>query len=127
VPSQAAVHDAIRNMNSSDLPPDLQKDVWDARLKEIKWRELAGELWRTSDVTEVLAETFKVMRQSIQLWADNLETETELPPEIRSRIIEMADILQAELHQKLVEMPKLKQTRSIESDHPRATLVDDDV
>jgi len=127
VPGHAAVAEAIRNMNSSDLPPDLQKDVWDARLKEIKWREQAGELWRTSDVTEVLAETFKVMRQSIQLWADGLEAETDLPPEVRSRIIEMSDQLQAELHQRLVEMPKLRQTLSVESDHPRVRPVDDDV
>ena len=127
VPNNSAVSEAIRNMKAGDLPVDLQKDVWDARLKELQWRKLAGELWPTESVVEVLGDAFKNMKQSIQLWADNVESEIELQPEVRARIIEMADALQNDLHSALVAMPSKKQTPSVEAEVPKPSDGDDGI
>lgn len=117
-PNIEQIHEAIRNMSASDLPPGLQTDVWDARLKEMKWREQAGELYRADDVREVFADTFKTIKQTMQLWADNLDRGTELPPGVRAKLIVMVDGLQDEIHKALVEMPKKKQTKPIAADLP---------
>ena len=112
-PNRDNIADALRSMKSSDLPSQLQKDVWDARLKELKWRELAGELWRTEDVLAVFGEVFMSMKGQMQLWVDQLAETTTLDDDQRRRLTEMVDALQADIHLRLVEQPKQKATRSV--------------
>lgn len=118
VPNVASVMAAVREMKSGDLPASLQKDVWDARLKELSWREKAGELWPTIAVAEVLSDTFKTMKQSMQLWVDNLEREDDLDPALRAKIVAMVDALQTDIHGRLVELPSLKQTPNASAAYP---------
>jgi hypothetical protein len=103
---------ALRNMNSTDLPSKLQKDVWDARLKELAWREKAGDLWRTEDVALVFGEVFLTIKGQVSLWVDQLDEVSSLSEENRARLTQLTDSLQREIHQKLIEMPKKRQTRS---------------
>lgn len=119
VPSSQAVQMAIRDMKASDLPPDLQKEVWDARLKEMQWREKAGELWPTDSVINILGEAFKRLKTTLQLVPDQIERDMELAPAIRTRITEIIDQLQVDLHSSLVEMPQQGVTPSYESTIPR--------
>lgn len=120
-PNIEQIHEAIRNMSASDLPPGLQTDVWDARLKEMKWREQAGELYRAEDVREVFADVFKTIKTTMQLWADALERNGDLPPALRGKIVEMADSLQDQIHSELMKMPAKKQTRPLSAEHPEAS------
>jgi len=126
VPSSQAVQMAIRDMKASDLPPDLQKEVWDARLKEMQWREKAGELWPTEGVIDVLGEAFKRLKTTLQLVPDQIERDMELPPTIRTKITDIIDRLQVDLHATLVEMPASRGTMSYESTIPRLGNNDDE-
>lgn len=101
----------VRNMGVGDLPVALQKDVWDARLKEQKWRTEAGELWRTDQVLEVLGEAFVRLKTTTQLWVDQISEGHALPAEARADLMALVDGLQTDLHRTLVEMPKLKKTK----------------
>lgn len=116
VPNIEGLSHAIRNMKTSDLPPDLQKDVWDARLKELQWREKAGELWPTENVVEVFSDTFMNMKGQLRMWVDQLADTTFLSEDQRRRLIEMVDALQADLYARLVEMPSQKSTPSVLGD-----------
>lgn len=92
----------LREMKPSELPSQLQKEYWDANLKRQKWEENAGHLWRTEAVLEVLGDTFKLMKFSMQLWADSLERMTGLSIEQKRILVEMVDTLQNEIHEALI-------------------------
>lgn len=102
----------IKRLGTEDLPNSLQKDVWDARLKEQKWKANAGELWHTSTVLDVLTEAFQRLKSSTQLWIDQVSDNHMLPPEARKELTELVDALQADLHRTLVKMPEDKATKS---------------
>jgi len=102
----------VRKMGVGDLPAALQKDVWDARLKEQKWRQNAGELWPTDAVLDVLGEAFKRLKTTAQLWIDQIAESQALPAEVRQELTERVDALQADLHRALVEMPRERATES---------------
>ncbi|MFU1607308.1 DNA translocase FtsK [Sulfitobacter pontiacus] len=102
----------IKKMGTDDLPMGLQKDVWDARLKQQKWMEQAGDLWRTEEVLSVLGEAFQRLKTTTQLWIDQLAESHALPAEVRKDLTGMVDGLQKDLHATLVEMPADKATRS---------------
>ncbi|AWY09501.1 putative terminase small subunit [Ruegeria phage vB_RpoS-V16] len=104
--------EAIKKMGTDDLPLGLQKDVWDARLKQQKWMLQAGDLWKTEDVLEVLGETFQRLKTTTQLWIDQLSEGHSLPAEVRTELSRMVDGLQTDLHRSLVEMPKERATRA---------------
>jgi hypothetical protein len=104
--------EAIKRMGTADLPMGLQKDVWDARLKQQKWMKEAGDLWATEDVLEVLGEAFQRLKTTTQLWIDQLAETHALPAEVRKDLTAMVDGLQKDLHTTLVEMPAEKSTRS---------------
>lgn len=103
----------ISTMSAGDLPPSLQKDVWDARLKAQKWMLNAGELWPTEDVLEVLGEAFQRLKTTAQLWIDQIGDSHSLPAPARKELAGLVDTLQADLHKTLIEMPKDKATRSM--------------
>ena len=102
----------VRDLKTEDLPPELQKDVWEARLKRLKWEESAKELWRTDDVLEVLADLFVVLKSSVQLWPDHVERQHGLSESQRETLVALGDKLQDEIHTRLVEMVDKKSTPS---------------
>jgi hypothetical protein len=102
--------DAIKRMGTDDLPVGLQKDVWDAKLKQQKWLKEAGDLWPTEDVLEVLGEAFQRLKTTTQLWIDQLGETHALSPEVRKDLTGLVDSLQTDLHRTLVEMPAEKAT-----------------
>lgn len=104
------VEEWIKTLRPADLPAYLQKDFWEAQNKRQQYEENAGDLWRTEKVVEVFADTFKLIKETMQLWADHVERKEGLSSEQRGVILQLVDGLQQELHKKLVEMEKLKKT-----------------
>lgn len=102
----------LKNMKPSELPPVLQSAYWDALNKKQKWEENAGHLWRTERVIEVFGDTFKTIKNDMQLWPDTIEREVGLTEEHREVLLKLIDALQDELYQTLVKMAKQKQTAS---------------
>lgn len=107
----------LKNMKPSELPPVLQSAYWDALNKKQKWEENAGQLWRTERVIEVFGDTFKTIKNDMQLWPDTIERQTELTDAHRNILLKLIDSLQDELYQTLVKMAKQKQTPSTVSDN----------
>lgn len=106
------LRDFIKTMNVGDLPQSLQKDVWDARLKEQQWREKAGDLWRSADVMEVFSDAFQALSATTKLWTDQIAEEQDLPNDVRDALSQRVDDLQKMLHERLVQLPHEKVTRS---------------
>ena len=102
----------LRGLKKSDLPPSLNKDVWDARLKEQRFRLDAKELWRTEDVIELLTGVFMGIKLTVQLWPDTIERQIGLTTEQRNLMIEMCDRFLGELHGDILERIEGKVTPS---------------
>lgn len=103
----------LGTLKEADLPDDLKPKIWQARLSKQRWEERAGSLWRGEAVMEVFAETFKTMREVMQLWADDMADEVTLTEAQREFVTKRVDALQASLHKSLIELGKRSQTRSI--------------
>lgn len=102
----------MKSLRTQDMPTQLQDTYWSALRKKQIWEENAQHLWRTNDVLDVFAETFKTMKSTIQLWVDNLDATGEMDEAQRARLTQMVDGLLAELHSSLVEMPAKRKTYS---------------
>lgn len=116
VGTKAITADGLKRLTAADLPSALSKDMWDARLKEQKWRQLAGELWPTEDVMEVFGDAFKVLKTTTQLWADSMAEDLALDDAVRQDIVKRVDELQRLIHEALVKMPLEKSTKSQEAE-----------
>jgi hypothetical protein len=111
------VQSYLKTMKPSELPPILQNAYWDALNKKQKWEENAGQLWRTEKVIEVFGDTFKAIKNDMQLWPDTIERQTELTEAHRSILIKLIDALQDDLYKTLVKMATEKQTPSTVSEN----------
>src|SRR5690606_18686323 len=66
VPPKVDIVKWISKLRPTDLPAHLQTEFWDARLKRQKWEFAAGHLWRTEAVQDVLGETFRTIKETMQ-------------------------------------------------------------
>jgi hypothetical protein len=102
----------LAKMKPSELPPQLQSEFWDARLKQQKWEENAKHLWRSEDVLSVFADVFKNMKFTMQLWVDDLAEEKGITQEQRAYVTARVDALQAEIYEGLVKQHRTSTTPS---------------
>lgn len=97
------IEDAIKRMRPQDMPPMLQAVFWDGQNKKAVWQRNAKQLWHTDDVLEVLADTFKTIRQTMQLWTDTIERAEKLNDQQTAFLRAQVDALQDEIYQRLVK------------------------
>lgn len=94
----------LQNVGPGDLPASLQAQYWNAQNGKLKYKEQAGDLWRTQQVLEVLTGVFRSLTQSLRLLADRVEAQTGLTPEQRAIIEkEISDKALDMLRKRLVE------------------------
>lgn len=101
-PDPEDIEDYIRNMRPNDLPPMLQSEFWNAQIRRQKYMLDAGDLWRTIDVMDMLAEVLKTIRMTMMLMSDSVARETDLTNRQREIIGAISDGMLDELREKLV-------------------------
>lgn len=109
-PEQLAEY--VKTMRPNDLPPMMQSEFWQGQLRRQKFMLEAGDLWKTTDVLDMLAEVFKTVRVTAMLFADSVARETDLTPRQRTIISELADAMLDELREKLIENKAFQQYRN---------------
>lgn len=102
----------LKTITAKDLPDELREAFWSAKLKEQKFRVLAGELWPTPAVLEVFGEAFKSIKSAVQLWSDTVEESEGLTDAQRELIMTLSDKLLADIRKKLVEQARSNATES---------------
>ena len=102
----------IKTQSTATLPPLINKAFWDAQRSRQMVEERSRELWRTADVLEVLGRTALTVKETAQLWLENMPDKERMSAEqhdfLRSQVSGLLD----EIHQRLVELPKQRQTRA---------------
>ncbi len=102
----------IKAIKAQDLPERLRESFWNAKIKEMKFRVLAGELWPTESVMEVLSDTFQLISGKTKLWVDDLEEVSKLDDAQRRYLGTMVDDLIAEIRKSLIERAESRVTES---------------
>jgi len=97
-------------LRPEDLPPKINSAFWDAQAKRQKVEEVAGDLWRTEDVRDVLGNLFQTIKFTVQLWGDQIERMHGLSPEQRQALTVATDQLQKDIFEQLVENARLRRT-----------------
>lgn len=101
----------ISTLNPADLPPQINKTVWEAKRIKLKFEIEAGQAWATEDVLEVLGRMAMTIKSHTQLWVEKMRA-SGLTDEQLVELGTMVDVFNTELHDTLVEEPKKRQTRS---------------
>ncbi|QXV73604.1 terminase small subunit protein [Rhizobium phage RHph_X2_30] len=102
----------LADLKADDLPEKLRESFWNAKIKEMKFLVMAGDLWPTESVLEVLAQTFTMIRTKVQLWTDSIEDAHPLTTEQRQLQQKLADQLLSDIKTALVENAKVSATES---------------
>ena len=105
VKPQFDIKEYMKKMNPNELPPMLRKEYWEAENKRVSYEERAGELWPTDSVVAVFAEAFKLIKNQVQVWVDDIERDAGLTPEQYKSLTVRVDGLREELFKTLCEMP----------------------
>ncbi len=116
VPPRRDMRDFLRTVTDKDLPQELREAFWNAKIKEMRARAMAGDLWPTASVLEVLGETFKTLKTTTQLWVDTIDESQPLSLEQRQLLLELVDKLLNDLHEALVTQAKSTATESFVRD-----------
>ncbi len=102
----------MKSIKIEDLPNHLQDNYWKVKQRRQDYEEKARELWHVQDVREVIGDTFRTIRNAIQLFGDNLDSKAPLSPAHRKLLREMLNVLQQDIRDGLEENIKKKSTRS---------------
>ena len=108
--------DFVKTLNVTDLPPAINKAFWDAQRSRIRYKLEAQESWDTEDVIAVLGETFMLIKDTLQMATEEVRERARLTDEQAVMFEQFIDELRKELRQKLIDMPKQKQTTSMLDD-----------
>lgn len=92
-PSDDQLIKMLESLPRSKMPPKLTDTFWKAMLNKLKFEEEAGQLWRTQDVYDMLANVLVNMRSTVNLFAATVNRETRLTEQQRNIIIALCDEL----------------------------------
>lgn len=117
VPPKVDLMTYIKGLRQQDLPPQLNKDYWGAMKIRQQVLQEAGETWRTPDVLRVFGEAAIQIKDTVSLWADEIERVQGLSPEAHAMLTRLTDGLMNEIHQVFVTAPSRSQTPNTVSEH----------
>lgn len=110
VPPKVDLVSYIKGLRPNDLPPMLNDSYWSAMLKRQKWEENAKDLWRTEAVLEVLGDLNFSIRNTVNLWVEEVDRLKGLTSEQREIITTQADQLLQKIYTQLIELPAKQRT-----------------
>lgn len=104
----------LETINPNDLPPSINKTIWEAKRIKLKYEIEAGEAWATEDVLEVFGTVFMAIKDRTKLWVDDLREQCKgmTVDEVFGALQEHIDAYQAALHSDLIEIPQRRATQS---------------
>ena len=94
----AGIEQHIKTIGVKDLPDRVRSSYWDAKIKELKYKVEAKELWHTDDVVEAFSDLFKIVKMSTQLWVQTVENSLDIPEEQVSILQAQVDSLTNDIY-----------------------------
>lgn len=93
----------IKGLRPEMLPPRLSKEFWSAQRAKQEYEVTADLLWKTHEISELLAEVFKTFKTTVTLFVENIESNTKVTDEQRKVLERLCDGLLIDTHTNLIE------------------------
>jgi len=93
----------IGNMNFKNLPPALNKEVWNGLRARLRFEQEQGTLWPTERIQVGVNKLMQTVRMRMLLIPDDLERAAELNARQRVLIEKYVDSTLEELQQQIIE------------------------
>ena len=93
----------IVGMSFKDLPPSLNKEVWNGLRARIRFEAEQGDLWRTEYVQTGVNLLMQTLRMGVLLFPDKVNREEGLTPKQREIIERLSDELLLDLQNLVVQ------------------------
>lgn len=105
----------LETMNPADLPPQVNKTVWEAKRIRLKYELEAGQAWSSEDVLETFGKVFMTIKERSKLWSDQIKEQCKgkTPSEIFGAFDQHVDAFLSALHSDLIDIPNRRKTESI--------------
>ena len=104
------VEEALSRIKPDKLPENLREAVWNSRLKQQRWEEKAGHLWRTEVILERFGEVLLALKGKVEQIPDRVERLSGLSIEQYRLIKTAVDQVQEEMHEEILAFAKLRKT-----------------
>lgn len=103
-PSERDISRLLEKLDPKDLPEKLREAYWNAKLKEQRFLEKAGELWATEQVIDKVSEMLANAKALLTLLPDDLERDAKLTSEQRQVAKKKVDAVQNAFHKMILKM-----------------------
>lgn len=121
VKPKMSVDDFIRTIKKNDMPEQLKESFWNSKLKEQKFRRLAGDLWTKESILTVIGELLQTIKNTTLLWADTVEEECGVTDDQRQLLLDLREQLLLDIVNKVKDQMSQTKTASqlseLESDY----------
>jgi hypothetical protein len=105
-----AITDYLRDVKPEDLPENLREGVWNAKLKQQRFEEKAGDLWRTTRVIETISDLLVDLRSKMTLIPDETERAAGINREQRRKLAEIVEAIQDDMYKSILDLQKTRFT-----------------
>lgn len=103
---------------ANQLPTDLRKAYFAAKMAQLDFQERTGYLWRSEDVKNLIVDMFSEIRNTIQTFPDIVEREGGLTEKQMASLVRLTDSLQKQIEENVKKV--------VESRHPPTSVTDED-
>ena len=110
----------VATLEPKDLPENLRSEFWSSRLKEQKARLIARDLWHSNDVKAAFGEVFKLIKDKVTLWTDELDETKGLTSEQIAILDDYSRDLLASIGDAMLAYTQSTKTVSQEGEFPEA-------
>lgn len=88
----------LKKMQPNDLPKALSKEFWSAIKTRQEVEKASGDLWPTERVVGVIGSLMKLMKMSVRLLTDSVDSQAELSEPQRRVVKQMGDSMLERLY-----------------------------
>jgi hypothetical protein len=96
----------LKTLKADDLPEKLRESYWNAKLKQQRFEERAGNLWRTEAVLTLFSVVLQDIRSKLQIIPDQVDRAVGLTPEQIEGTTRVVDAIQDDIHKYILQMGK---------------------
>lgn len=98
VPPKIDLERVLATVKPDALPDRLREAYWNAKLKEQRYQERAGDLWRTERVISLFSETLQEVRNKLTIIPDQVQRAVGLTPQQLVSVTQIVDAVQDEIY-----------------------------
>lgn len=124
------VHDIkkyLEDVKPEDLPEKLRDSYWSSKLKQQRFEEKAGSLWRTEAVLDVISGVLQDIRSKLQLVPEEMRRLGGSNDEQQRIIGELIEAVQEDIYQSILRLSSTSFTPNQLGEENGTTRNDEDI